>query len=259
MAEQLDILDQRDPLTLPFVGSLVIHAAAIAVLFIGWYWMNRVRTTFGDINAGGGPSYTVSPVHNIPIPRREAPPNPVANDTQSMVPTAPAPQTVEKKQPLPDKNAIEIPDKIKRQAPRPLHQQKYLQPAPPNQVYSRSPQALSNPMYGGPTGSGRVGIGPNTPLGDNRLGAYAGLIRDRIAQNWQTGGLDERTQRAPAMVGFIIMRDGTIRDVQLLASSGNPNIDNTALRAVYQSNPLPMLPPQVPESSISAQFTFNLR
>jgi len=258
MAEPLDILDQRDPMALPFVASVMVHGSVVVLLFVGWYWMNRVRTTFGDVNAGGGPSYTVSPVHNIPIPRREARPNPVANDTQSTVPTAPAPQTVEKKQPLPDKTAIEIPDKTKREAPRPQRKQQYLQPAPPNQVYSRAPQAVSNPMYGGPTGSGRVGIGPNTPLGDNRLGAYANLIRDRIAQNWQTAGLDERSQRTPAMVSFAIMRDGTIRDIQLTASSGNPNIDNTALRAVYLSNQLPPLPPQVSENSITAQFTFNL-
>jgi TonB family protein len=55
------------------------------------------------------------------------------------------------------------------------------------------------------------------------------------------------------------MRDGTIRNPQIAQSSGNPNIDDTALRAVYDSNPMPALPPQITESYISAQFTFNLR
>jgi periplasmic protein TonB len=257
-AEPIDILDERDPLGFPFIGALLIHTAVLGIFFVGWYWTRGARETFGDIHPAGGPSYSVSPVHNIPIPQRDTPPNPVANDTQSMVPTAPAKQEVEKKQPVPDKNAIEISDKLKREAERPRRQQHYTPPAPPNQVYSQSRQAVSSPMYGAQSGAGQVGIGPNSPLG-NRLGGYAELVRQRIAQNWRTSGLDARTQATPAIVSFVILRDGTVRNVQTVQSSGNPTIDDTALRAVYNSNPLPPLPLQVAESSISAQFTFNLR
>jgi protein TonB len=256
-AEPIDILDERDPLGLPLVSSLLIHAAVAFLFFLGWYWTHRAREAFGDVHPAGGPSYSVSPVHNIPIPKRETPPNPVANDTQSVVPTAPAKQTVEKL-PVPDKNAIEIPDKAKRLDQRPKQQQHYVPPAPQNQVYSSARQAVSSPMYSAQSGAGQVGIGPNSPLG-TRLGGYAELVRERIAQNWRTNGLDARTQAIPATVGFTILRDGTVRNVQLLQSSGNPSIDDTALRAVYNSNPLAPLPPQVAESSISAQFTFNLR
>ncbi|HEY1216794.1 MAG TPA: TonB family protein [Bryobacteraceae bacterium] len=252
----MDILDERDPVSGPFLGSVFFHLAVVGVFVGSWFWTNRTHQNLGDINPGGGPSYSVSPVHNIPIPRRDAPPNPVANDTESQVRTAPAKQDTEKKQP--DK-AIEIPDRQrpKRQAERPQHQQKYLEPAPQNQVYSRTRQAASSPMYG-QSGSGQVGIGPNSPLG-NRLGWYAELIRERIAQNWRTNGLDARSQSSPAIVSFTIMRDGTVRNPQVVQSSGNPTIDNTALRAVYESNPMPALPPQITDSYISAQFTFNLR
>lgn len=259
MPEPLDILDQRDPLGAPFIGAILIHGALIATLFFGWYWMNRNRATLGDINPGGGPAYAVSPVHTIPIPQRDAPPNPVANDTQSMVPTAPAKQEVQKKPPVLDKNAFEIPDKVKRQAERPKQQQQYQQPTPQNQISSRVRQAVSNPMYAAQSGSGQVGVGPNSPLGTLGLGWYADLIRQRIAQNWNTNGLDARSQSTPTIVSFWIMRDGSIRSPQVVQTSGNPSIDNTALRAVYQSNPLPALPAQVSGSSISAQFTFNLR
>lgn len=256
----LDILDQRDPVGVPFVGSILVHGGLVAAMFFGWYWMNQHRETLGDVNPGGGPAYAVSPVHNIPIPQRDAPVNPVANDTQSMVPTAPAKQEVEKKpEPAPEKNAFEIPDRLKRQAERPARQQQYTLPTPQNQIQSRTRQALSNPMYSAQSGSGQVGVGPNTPLGNNRLGWYAELIRQRIAQNWNTNGLDASTQSTPAIVSFYIMRDGSIRNPQVVQASGNPSIDNTALRAVYQSSPLPALPPQVSESYITAQFTFNLR
>lgn len=258
MAHTTDILDQRDSLTFPFAGAILLHAAVVGTLFVGWYWMKQARENLGDAHPSGGPAYAVSAVHNIPIPQRQAPPNPVASDTQSMVPTAPAKQEVEKKAPVPDKNAFEIPDRLKPQEKRPVQRQQYTPPAPQNQVYSQSRQAVSNPMYGQQSGAGQVGIGPNSPLG-NRLGWYAEIVRQRIAQNWTTGGLDARTQGQPAIVSFFIMRDGSIRTPQIVQTSGNPNIDNTALRAVYSASPLPQLPPQITESYVSAQFTFNLR
>lgn len=257
MTQHIDILDQRDPLGGPLALSLMIHSGIVALLFFGWYWMNRSHETLGDAHPAGGPAYAVSAVDKIPIPQSAAPPNPVAADTKSTVPTAPAKQEAEKKAPQPDKNAFEIPDNRKRPAPQPLHQQQYMQPAPPNQVYSRSRTAVSSPMYA-QSGAGQVGIGPDSPLG-SRLGWYAEIVRQRIAQQWMTNGLDARTQQGPAVVSFVIMRDGTIQNVRVVQPSGNPNIDSTAQRAVYQASPLPALPPQITDSYISAQFTFNLR
>jgi protein TonB len=255
--QPIDILDQRDPLLTPFIGAVIVHALVAFIIFYGWFWIKKSGESFGDVHPAGGPAYAVSPVHSIPIPQREAPPNPVAYDTQSTVPTAPAKQEVDKQKPPPPvKDAFQIPDKLKYDIPQ--HKQNYNQPAPPNQVYSNSRQAVSNPMYAAQSGGGQVGVGPNSPLG-NRYGWYAELIRQRIAQNWRTAGLDSRSQSSPAIVTFTIMRDGSIRNPQISQSSGNPNIDNTALRAVYESNPMPALPPQITESYISAQFTFNLR
>jgi TonB family protein len=247
-------------MTLPFIGSLVVHGCIVAVFFMSWFWLNQKPDSLGEPNPSGGPAYAVSPTKTIPIPQREAPPNPVAHDTDSLVPTAPPEKEkeVEKKLPEPPKDAFEIPDKIKPRKEQPRPQQKYTAPAPLNQVYSRTPQAVSNPMYAAQAGAGQVGIGPNSVLG-SRLGWYAQLIRDRLAQNWQTNGLNARSQSAPAVVNFHIMRDGTIRDPRIVQSSGNPEIDNTALRAVYASNPLTPLPPQVAENDILAEFTFNLR
>jgi protein TonB len=257
--QPIDILDQRDPLLTPFIAALLAHLLIAGSIFYGWFWMKKNGENFGDAHPAGGPAYAVSPVHSIPIPQRNAPENPVAYDTKSTVPTPPAKQEIEKQKtpPPPTRNAFQIPDKLKYDIQRPQHRQNYTQPAPPNQIYSNSRQAVSNPMYAAQSGGGQVGVGPNSPLG-NRYGWYAELIRQRIAQNWRTAGLDARGQSAPAIVSFTIMRDGTVRNPQISQSSGNPNIDNTALRAVYESNPMPALPPQITESYISAQFTFNL-
>lgn len=257
MPQTVDILDQRDPLKAAFIGSVFLHGAIVALFVFGWFWMHRTRETLGDEHPAGGPAYDVAAVSKIPIPHQEAPQNPVAADTQSTVPTAPAKQEAEKKLPVPDKDAFQIPDRKKKVAEKPLQQQKYMQPAPQNQVFSHARTAVSNPMYGA-SGSGQVGIGPNSPLG-TRLGWYAEIVRQRIAQHWLTNGLNSSSQRAPAVVSFTISRDGSVRDVRVIQSSGNPNIDDTAQRAVFEASPLPALPPQVSDSSITAQFTFNLR
>jgi protein TonB len=256
MSQPVDILDQRDPLLKSFMGAVVFHALVIFFVFFGWFWLKKSSENLGDMHPAGGPAYAVSPVHSIPIPQRDAPKNPVAYDTQSTVPTAAA-KVDTKKPPPPEKNAFQIPDKVKYDIHL-QHKQNYTQPAPPNQVYSNARQAVSNPMYSAQSGGGQVGVGPNSPLG-NRYGWYAELVRQRIAQNWQTSGLDSRSQSTPAVVSFTIMRDGTVRNPQVTQSSGNPTIDNTALRAVYNSNPMPPLPPQITERYITAQFTFNLR
>jgi periplasmic protein TonB len=258
MSQRIEILDERDPLALPFMGSLVVHGCVLAVFFLSWFWLKQSPDSLGEPNPSGGTAYAVSPTKSIPIPQREAPLNPVAHDTESLVPTAPAEKEAEKKEPEPKKDAFQIPDKVKPQKEQPHPQQKYTPPAPPNQVYSQSRRAVSSPMFGAQAGAGQVGIGPNSLLG-NRLGWYAQLIRDRLAQNWQTNGLNGRTQTAPAVVSFHILRDGTIRNPQIVQSSGNPEIDNTALRAVYASSPLNPLPPQITENDILAEFTFNLR
>ncbi|MGH9583825.1 MAG: TonB family protein [Bryobacteraceae bacterium] len=258
MAQPLDILDEKDPLRGPLVGSLLLHAAIVGVLLFYWYVINRPRASFGEQNPGGGPSFSVSPVKSIPIPQQQAPPNPVAHDTQATVPAPAAKQTTVEKQP--EKSVVELQEKRqrKKETRHPRQQQHYVQPAPPNQVYSRSAPAVSNPMYAGPSGSGHVGLGPNSPFG-TRLGWYAEIVRQRIAQNWSTNGLYAASQMSPAIVGFTIERNGSVRNIQIVQSSGNPSIDNTALRAVYKANPLPPLPSQVSGNSISAQFTFNLR
>ena len=53
-------------------------------------------------------------------------------------------------------------------------------------------------MIGTP-GSGGVGVGKGTPLGD-RLGAYAALLQQRIAQNWNTQDVDPRLKTAPPVI-----------------------------------------------------------
>jgi TonB family protein len=256
-AQPLDILDERDRLRGPALSSLLFHIVLIGGLVASTWWLSRPGLRIGSENVAAG-AYTVSSVSSIPIPHSEAPPNPVASDTRSLVPTKPDKVETKIKPPPPVKDAFSIDDTHKKKPDvRPKNAQKYAPLPADNQVFASTRQAASNPMYTAPQGSNGVGISENTVLGA-KFGAYADLLRQRITAAWQRNGLDARVQRDPAVISLIIMQNGSVRDIQLIQTSGNPAIDNSALRAIYLANPLPPLPPGL-GASFPIQFTFNLK
>jgi|UPI00036F6A74 TonB family protein len=258
MVQPIDILDERERLAAPLFWSIALHVAIVAAFVVYGLYLKNYGPRFGSPDATGGTAVTVTPVNSIPIPHRQGPENPVSNDSQSVLPSPPQLKD-ETKQPPPPKQAVEIPDQTrpKKFQEQTRRKQAYVQPVPKNQIPTQVPQAAVNPMYSMNQGGGGVGIGPNSPLGE-RFGWYAEMIRKIIARNWATNGL-AGTQGAPAIIGFVIARDGRVTDVRLVQSSGNAAIDNSALRAVYNSNPLPGLPPQYSQSTAPAEFTFDLR
>jgi protein TonB len=200
-------------------------------------------------------------VKTIPIPHREAPVNPLANDSKSDVPEAPAPVKLRKQVVEQPKEAIAIPDKVKKPkakpSPAPQSFTAYRPPVAykPNQVYSNTPQAASSAIYG-TTGAGGIDIGPASVLG-NRFGAYVDLMRDRISQHWVTADL-HTSPAQKCFVAFTIARDGTISNVRISQPSGNYLLDNSAQRAVMDANPLPALPSTFPDRQATVELGFQV-
>jgi len=58
---------------------------------------------------------------------------------------------------------------------------------------------------------------------------------------------------------FQILRDGSIVNVQVMQSSGNASVDNSALRAIQGSSPLGPLPSEYSGSNVTVQFWFDFR
>jgi len=83
-------------------------------------------------------------------------------------------------------------------------------------------------------------------------------MRNRISANWLQTMVSPNILSAPRVyLTFVILRDGTITDVQITQSSGIPEVDRSALRAVLASNPLGALPPDYSGNSVSVQFYFE--
>jgi protein TonB len=248
----------REPIRKAFAGSLISHGIVVAILALSGVW--KLTTRWGTEHASSG-SVGVSMVKTIPIPQRHAPLNPLANDTQSMVPQVPAPVKPKPEVKEPPVKAIEIPDKRAKQkkaTPRQTPNVLYRPPEPykNNQGFSHTPQATSSPMYG-IQGAGGIDIGPASVLG-SRFGAYVDLMKDRIAQHWSTADVRAAPSQKCA-VSFTIARNGSVTNVQVSQPSGNYLLDSSAKRAVLDANPLPGLPAQFDRNEVTVELFFQLQ
>jgi protein TonB len=265
MTAHAQILDQRERIAGSFWGSVALHVS-VAAAMLGYTAFEATRKpTMGDADGGRMGAVAVNAVHSIPLPSRNAPPNPVANPTESQAPTPPPKAKPIAKVKAPDPLAIPIKSKAAPKKPQPIeaaapNKFREQQPDLPNQVYSKSGQALSSPMVQMP-GAGGVGIGNDSPLGQ-QFGAYAKLIIDRVAQHWQTTTLNARIQTAPmVVVTFTINRDGSVpqNSIKIEQSSGIVPVDISAQRAVMDAAPFPSLPAGFNRNDAQIELRFELR
>jgi TonB family protein len=80
---------------------------------------------------------------------------------------------------------------------------------------------------------------------------YLSAIQLKVSRAWHT---QIASQTAEVLLGFYILADGTVVDVQVLQSSGNHLVDLAAQRAVVVSAPFSELP-----SHLSAPFYLKAR
>jgi protein TonB len=110
----------------------------------------------------------------------------------------------------------------------------------------------------GMTGSGGIGVGAGS-FGE-RFGYYVDLLRQRVAEKWQTSDVDPRLQTAPpVVVTFTIHRNGSLTGVRVVQRSGNSVLDTSAQRAIYDAAPMPPLPAGWDRDSATIEFWFELK
>ncbi|MGP8247421.1 MAG: TonB C-terminal domain-containing protein [Bryobacteraceae bacterium] len=260
MSAHADIFDQKEPLRGWLMGSVALHAlVAAAILSAGL--IHGKTEQWGDIHGGGMGSVAVNPVKSIPLPPHSGPVNPVANDTESAVPTPPPKAKPQPKTLANDADAIPLKGRTRKEkkhkeaaAPNKWRAEQH---DLPNQLYSDVGQALSSPMFER-HGGGGIGVGNDSPFG-TQFGWYAKLICDRVGQAWQTNGLDPRLTNS-TVVTFVIRRDGSMEGQPRIAErSGNDALDISAQRAILDAAPFPVLPAQFNKNEAQVQLRFSLK
>jgi protein TonB len=256
MAPHADILDRPESLRNPFIGSLLFHAAVIGGLVLLGIEYERNIVPLGSANPSGGGTVAITPVATIPLPARQGRKNPVANDTEYNVPAAPKEETVKQKVKAPEPDAIPLKSKTQPK-PVPKETSKYRPEGylKPNQTTSSTGPSLSTDMIA-KQGAGTIGVDRYSVLG-SRFGAYAALLMERVSQKWNTGGLEG--VRPSAIVGVEILRNGSIRNPRVIQTSGNYQLDTSALRAVTEAAPLPPLPQEYEKDVLNVEFKFQIQ
>jgi len=243
------------------LGAVALHGAVFGTLLLWGVVLSGTHETWGDTHAGGG-SVSINVVPKIQLPSRSGLVNPLANQTESAVPTPPPAAKPKKQAPVEEPDAVPLKSRMHPKPPETARSAqdnwRAKQVYRPNQLYSAAGQALVSPLYG-QVGSGGVGVGEGSPLG-NRFGNYVTILRQRVAEKWRTGDVDPRIHTLPAaIVTFDLMRDGSVRNVHISQTSGNQALDYSAQRAIYDANPFPPLPAAYERNDANVEFWFELR
>ena len=245
-------------------ASIVLHALLVVGVGISTYF-SRTGENWG----GPGGSVTVGLVGSvpaIPLPQPEvASPNRVVDESKGLFKTEPQPK------PQPELDATPI--------------KKFEKEKPPKKFVTRPSKTLENPTspppnavpYGGggtptvpvssftmgTTGATAAGLAVGGASGGDfasRFAAYVTAVQQRISREWLQSSIDPSVTWAPRVtMTFDILRDGTVTNVQLIQSSNNRSLDNSAVRAVQSASPLLPLPSAYSGSRVSVEFYFDYR
>lgn len=94
------------------------------------------------------------------------------------------------------------------------------------------------------------------------LGPYARKVQELVQSNWHVPQVQaELGQPGWVAIGFVVHKDGSLTDLQVVRKSAIPSYNQSAIDALRASNPLPPLPSEVtiPEIRGLFRFFYNMR
>ena len=243
------------------IYSLVLHAAiaaSVIVSIVFHFQGNR----WGDVGGGSEGQVNVKLVGSICLPMPKPPDvteSKTFDPTDSLYKTPPQP-----KPPEPPKPEVKIPEFKKEKAPKQIeHRSKTLDnptPVPDNAV------AQNGGKMDLPTGTSNVAgaAAPGVKVQGQGGGDFAWHIdagRRKISLNWLQSTIDPAVRAgrtAKCTTTFTIARDGTVKDIRIVQTSGNYSMDTSAQRALLSASPMPALPSDYSGSAVNVTFDFDL-
>ncbi|HZR25894.1 MAG TPA: TonB family protein [Vicinamibacterales bacterium] len=99
---------------------------------------------------------------------------------------------------------------------------------------------------------GGAGSGSSLDVSDFCCPDYIVLMMERVRSAW----MPNQGARGEVYIHFNIHRNGSITDARIDASSGNPLLDNAALRAIISTRSLPPLPDQYSNPTLGVRLQF---
>jgi protein TonB len=246
----------------PLLYSLFLHTLLFASLTVSTLFSHRGEFWGGPGSGGGAVTVgLVGSLSGVPLPRPEVvAPSRVVDPTKGLYkeePRKPEPPPPEAKQ-IPEFGR----EKPKRILSRPSRVLENDVAPPPNAVPYGQGGTPTLPYSTFTMGGGIQGQLGFTGMGGGNFGTryswYVEAVKRRISENWLVSTIDPTVRVAPRVViAFQILRNGSITNIQILQSSGNASVDNSARRAVLGSNPLQPLPGDYAGSNVNVEFWFD--
>lgn len=239
-----------------FSASLLVHLGLVVTLIaLPKSWREggtKVPPTVMTVSLGGAPGPQTGGINQlggrpiqqaVPLPtvRRPEPIRPPAAKAPQMTFPEPRAKVLQKQAKPPVKAA---PQEARGSTPT-----KGAEVRPGDTVAETGARGMG---FGGLSSAGGGGTGGYLDVGNFCCPDYLTTMLQLIRQRW-----DQR-QPSPgqALVKYTILRDGTIRDVELERSSGYVALDFAAQRALQQTR-LPPLPSAFDQPSLTVHLNFE--
>jgi len=92
------------------------------------------------------------------------------------------------------------------------------------------------------------------PIASNAEETYLNYLRSRIRSAWNQPKIEGR--KRSAIIKFKLHKDGSVSDLRVFRKSGQPNFDQSALKAVQLHSPFRALPHGTPEQ-VEIEMSFD--
>ena len=276
-AASFPIFDQRESLRGALTASIAFHVLLTLSAVVYTLWGARLGKGWGiNINTGSAVRVNaVASLPGVPLPMPKiTTPNTVAVENPGLYKPEPAPKPPSELltgQEIPKfKEAIK-PPKPKVTANKRIQKEEKVLANPriqPKEKIEPPPNAVPYGQGGKPTMSYSATTTPSGEAGfaigqqdfGERYGWYVQAVKNRVSSNWLLSMISPSLLSAPRVyVDFDINRDGSISNAQVKQSSGIPEVDRSALRAVLASSPLAPLPADYSGNKVSVEVYFDLK
>lgn len=127
----------------------------------------------------------------------------------------------------------------------------------PSDALARIRERIHRDMASGGAGSGNPSTGKSTRTNMAAV-MYEIRIREIILGNWTLLPELKKRRDLEAVIEVDISRNGSIENIVWIKKSGNAYFDNSAMRAVRISNPLPPVPPDVLDRTLEIRIRPDL-
>ena len=249
-----DRMQQPGGLKGMLTASLAVHATLAAVVIFapgGLLQQKRTPPTIMTITLGGSGSGPDNPGGMTSIGGRAVqevkPP-----DAPREALRAPAAKAPEMTMPAPNARPAKAASPTVKQAPDDARGRTPSKGAQPAFGSTSADTGVRGQGFGLTTGGG-AGSGSSLDVADFCCPEYIQTMIARIRQAWTSNqGTSGQT-----LVKYTIQRNGALTSVEIERASGNPVLDNAALRAVLTTRTLPPLPDAFTNPSLTVHLNFQ--